>query len=65
MKYYVAVAVNPEALTQAVNVLLDQGYEPLGGCAVTEHTDRRMNEIRGYDEAEVHTAWAQALVKRL
>jgi len=64
MKYYVAVAANHEALTQAVNTLIEDGYEPLGGLAVSEHTDRWTNERKGYEESETYSTWAQALVKR-
>ena len=64
MKYYVAVANNPEALTQAVNTYIEQGYEPIGGCAVSEHTDRWTNERKGHEESETYSTWVQALVKR-
>lgn len=64
IEYWVLSAEAPGLLIEAVRIHIADGWEPIGGVAVSVRTDRWTNERKGYEESETRETWAQAVIRR-
>lgn len=64
IEYFILAADNHSDLTQAVQLHIADGWEPVGGIAVSSHTDRWENERKGGSESCTYETWAQAVIRR-
>jgi len=62
MKYIVLDATEVEELTEKVNGLIEKGFQPLGGIAVT-HTTMPANKGSVFGSGSHHKSFYQAMIK--
>lgn len=64
MKAYMIAKHNyADDLAADVEALMRDGWEPLGGVAVTSHYEQWENARKGYTESETFVLYAQAMVR--
>lgn len=64
MEYEILGADDLKNLESVVRDALAEGWEPLGGVAVSSHYARWTNERKGWEESETRYTFLQAMVKR-
>ena len=62
MKYIVLDGKEIEELTEKVNSLIEKGFQPLGGIAVT-HTIMPANKGSVFSSGSHHKSFYQAMIK--
>jgi hypothetical protein len=63
-EYDILAAETPVQLAEAVRLHIADGWEPVGGVAVTEQIDRWENERKGGTDSCLCATWAQAVIRR-
>lgn len=64
MKYQVVLDDDCPSLETAVNELIAEGWEPLGGVTMQVVHREWENERKGYTESRTDYYYAQAMVRR-
>lgn len=64
MKYQTVEKETGTALDDAVNDLIAEGWEPIGGVAIAAVFSSYENERKGYTESETNYTYMQAMIHR-